>query len=92
MENAVGKGEIAHDKQFHLFPQRFLPFQRTFHHICKISNCCPQFLKVWKNLEFVPWKRVNRQLLVQDLLEVLTFSAVVSLGKAQMLVKPSELW
>ena len=25
LENTVGKGEIAHNEQFHLFPQGFLP-------------------------------------------------------------------
>ena len=30
------KGEIAHNEQFLLFPQRFLPFQRSFHHFNQI--------------------------------------------------------
>ena len=29
-ENTVGKAEIARNKQFFLFLQRFLPFWRTF--------------------------------------------------------------
>ena len=29
-ENTVGKGEIAHNEQFLLFPKYFLPFWRTF--------------------------------------------------------------
>ena len=29
-ENIVGKGEIAQNEQFLLFPQCFLPFWRTF--------------------------------------------------------------
>ena len=29
-ENTVGKGEIAHNEQFLLFPQCFLPIWRTF--------------------------------------------------------------
>ena len=29
-ENTVRKGEIAHDEQFLLFPQCFLPFWRAF--------------------------------------------------------------
>ena len=32
LENTVGKGEIAHNKQFLLFPQCFLPILRTFCH------------------------------------------------------------
>ena len=31
-ENPVGKGEIARNEQFLLFPQCFLPFWRTFYH------------------------------------------------------------
>ena len=31
-ENTVGKGEIARNEQFLLFPQCFQPFLRTFHH------------------------------------------------------------
>ena len=31
-ENTVGKGEIARNEQFLLFPQCFLPFWRTFCH------------------------------------------------------------
>ena len=31
-ENTVGKGEIAHNEQFLLFPQCFLHFLRTFYH------------------------------------------------------------
>ena len=31
-ENTVGKGEIAHNEQFLLFPLCFQPFQRTFCH------------------------------------------------------------
>ena len=32
IENAAGKGEIARNKQFHLFPQYFLSCRRTFRH------------------------------------------------------------
>ena len=35
-ENTVGKGEIACDEQFLLFPQRFLPIWRTFYHFHQI--------------------------------------------------------
>ena len=37
-ENIVGKGEIAHNKQFLLFPTSYLPFLRTlgnYHQIWK---------------------------------------------------------
>ena len=32
LENTVGKGEIARNEQFLLFPQSFLPVWRTFCH------------------------------------------------------------
>ena len=48
-ENTVGKGEIAHQVQFLLFPQ-------CFH---AIRNYLPQTLSVWKSLKFVIWERVN---------------------------------
>ena len=35
-ENTVGKGEIACNEQFLLFPQCFLPIWRTFYHIHQI--------------------------------------------------------
>ena len=38
-ENTAGKGEIARDEQFLLFPQCFLPVWRTFFHFHSIRNC-----------------------------------------------------
>ena len=35
-ENTVGKGEIAHNEQFLLFPQCFLPVWRSFCHFHQI--------------------------------------------------------
>ena len=35
-ENSLGKGEIVGNKQFLLFPQRFLPFCTIFHHFHQI--------------------------------------------------------
>ena len=35
-EKTVGKGEIARDEQFLLFPQRFLPIWITFCHFHQI--------------------------------------------------------
>ena len=35
-ENAVGKGEIAHNEQFLLFPQCFLPVWITFFYFRQI--------------------------------------------------------
>ena len=44
------KGQIAHKKQFLLFPQHFLPFQRTFLDFHQIQDYCLQTLSVWKSL------------------------------------------
>ena len=48
-ENTVGKGEIARNKQFLLFPQCFLPFWITFCHFRQVRNCRLQTLSVWKS-------------------------------------------
>ena len=58
-ENFVGKGEIARNEQFRLFPQSFPLSQRTTHHFHQIQNCCLQTLSVWKGLKFVVWERVK---------------------------------
>ena len=58
-ENTVGKGEIAHNEQFLLFPQCILPFWITFCHIHKIWNCHLQTLSVWKSLKFVVGKELS---------------------------------
>ena len=55
----MGKGEIARNEQFLLFPQCFLPFWRTFCHFHQIQNCRLQSLSVWKSLIFVVWERVK---------------------------------
>ena len=58
-ENTVGKGEIARNEQFLLYPQRFLPVRRTFCHFNQILNCRLQTLSIWKSLKFVVWERVK---------------------------------
>ena len=58
-ENAAGKGEIAGNEQFLLFPQCFLPVRRTVFHFHQILNCRLQTLSVWKSLKFVIWERIN---------------------------------
>ena len=40
-ENTEGKGEIAHNEQFLLVPQCFLPFMRTFCNFCLIKKLSP---------------------------------------------------
>ena len=59
-ENTVGKGEIAHNEQFLLFPQCFLPVLRTFCNLHQVRNSHLQTLPVWTGLEFVVWERVKR--------------------------------
>ena len=55
----MGKGKIAHNDQFLLFPQCFLPVWRTFCHLHQVQNCCLQTLSVWNSLRFVVWERVK---------------------------------
>ena len=55
-----GKGEIAHDEQFLLFPQCFLPFWITFHHFHQTWNCHLQNLSFWESLRFVVLERVQQ--------------------------------
>ena len=38
-ENTAGKGEIARDEQFLLFPKCFLRFWKTFRHSHQNENC-----------------------------------------------------
>ena len=60
-ENTVGKGEIARNKQFLLFPQCFLPVWITFCHFRQICNCHLQTLSleetvsIWTSLKSVVW-------------------------------------
>ena len=56
----MGKGEIARNEQFLLFPQCFLPIWRTFCHFNYIWNCLLQTLWIWKSLKFVIWERVKQ--------------------------------
>ena len=54
-ENTVGKGEIAHNKQFLLFPHFLLPIWITFYYFRQIWKCHLQTLSAWKSLKFVVW-------------------------------------
>ena len=58
-EITVGKGEIAQNEQFLLFPLCFLPFCKTFCHFQQIQSCCLQTLSVWKSLKSVTWERLK---------------------------------
>ena len=55
----LGKGEIARNEQFLLFPQCFLPVWITFCHLYQIWNCRLLTLSIWKSLKFVVWERVK---------------------------------
>ena len=58
-ENTVGKGEIAHNKQFLLLPLCFELFQRNFYHSEQFKICRLRTLSFWKSLKFVIWERVE---------------------------------
>ena len=60
-KNTVGKGEIASNKQFLLFPWCFITVWQIFCHFNQIWNCRLQTLSVWKSLKFVVWDRINNQ-------------------------------
>ena len=59
-ENTVGKGDIASNKQFLLFPQCFFPVWRTFCHVHPSQTCIVQTLSVWKSLKFVAGEKFLR--------------------------------
>ena len=58
-ENTVGKGEIAHNEQFLLFPQCFLPIWITLCYFHQIYYCRLQTHSVWKSLKLDVWEWVN---------------------------------
>ena len=49
----MGKGEIARNEQFLLFPQCFLLIWCTFCNFGQIRNFCLQTLSVWKSLKLL---------------------------------------
>ena len=58
-ENNVGKGEIARNEQFLLFPQCFSTLLDNFLPFSSNLNCGLQTFSVWKSLKFVVWERVK---------------------------------
>ena len=56
----LGKGEIARNEQFLLFPKCFLPVWTTVFHFHQIWNCCLQTPSVLKSLKFVVWEWVKK--------------------------------
>ena len=58
-ENTVGKGEIARNEQFLVFPQCFLLFWITFCYFNQIKNCRLQAFSVWESLGFFVWEKDN---------------------------------
>ena len=65
-ENTAGKGEIARNEQFLLFPQCFLPVRRTYYYFHKLWNCRLQTFSVCTSLKFVVWKRVKHWSVVTE--------------------------
>ena len=59
LENTMGKGEIARNEQFLLFPLCFLPIWRTFRQFHQTWNCRLKTL-IWKVLNFVVRERVKK--------------------------------
>ena len=45
-ENTVGKGEIARNEQFLLYPHCFLPVWRAFCYFHQVQNCRLQILSI----------------------------------------------
>ena len=66
-ENTVGRGEIARNAQFLLFPQCFLPIWGALCHFHYIENCRLQTLSVWKSVKSDVWERVKKQLVLLTL-------------------------
>ena len=71
-ENTVGKGEVARNEQFLLFPQCFLPIWRIVCNCHQIWNCPPQTHWAWKSLKLVVWEKVknlqhNRDVLIESI-------------------------
>ena len=86
--NPVGKGEIAHNKQFLLFLQCFLPIWRAFCHFYQTRNCRLQTVSVRKSLKFVFSERVNRTIrLLQDLTLYCTIPSLTDPEKELKLLK-----
>ena len=58
-KNTVGKGEIARNEQFLLFPLCYLPVLRTFCHFHQVWNCRLHALWVSMSLKFVVREKAN---------------------------------
>ena len=64
LKSLWGKGEIARNEQFLLFPRCFLPFWRPLCLFHYIKDCRLQTLSVWMSLKFVVWERVNKDVFI----------------------------
>ena len=79
LENTVGKGEIASNKQFLHFLLCFLHIWRTFCHFNKNQNCRLQTLSVWKRLKLVILEKVC---LLEKIIFILHFhNLVINISK-----------
>ena len=81
--NTVGKGEIARNEQFLLFPQCFLHVWRTFYHFHQSLSVRLQTLSVWKSLKLVIWESFNKKtaLLLQKGSNFLPYNRNLHLSK-----------
>ena len=59
LRNTMGKGDIARNKQYLLFPQCFLHIWRRFCTFHQIQKCRLQTLPVLKSEKFVVWGRIK---------------------------------
>ena len=69
----MGKGEIARNKQFFLFPHCFLTFWITFSQLYQIWNCRLQTLVVWervKMMRFLWIKHVKALLFIKPQVQI----------------------
>ena len=89
LENTVGKGEIARNKQFLLFPQCFLTVWINFWHFYQIWNCRLQTLSVWTSLNIVVWERVEDEFNVLSNIHHLQF---LSIGIRLELCRMIKVW
>ena len=66
----MGKGEIAQNEQFLLFPNRFLPLWRTFCHFHQTQNGRLQTLSVWEESKIC---RLVKSMVFRDLFSLNPF-------------------
>ena len=58
-ENTAGKGEIARNEQFLLFPRVFYPYGKLSAIFIKLEIVVCKLFQFWKSLEFVVWENTS---------------------------------